>query len=227
MPEQIQTRLIEEEKKSSYIDYSMSVITARAIPDARDGLKPVHRRILYSMYEMGLMNNKPFVKSARIVGDCFKYHPHGDSAIYDSLVRMAQDFSLRYPLVHGHGNFGCFTGDTKIKLLDGTSKSFNELCKIYKNDEVFYVYSINKRGNIVVGEAKNPRLTKKGTKIVELTLNTGEKIRCTPNHKFLLKNLKYKEAKDLKKTDALMPGYMKLSQNNLKDYLMIKQNFKG
>ncbi len=106
MPEQIQTKLIEEEMKSSYIDYAMSVITARAIPDVRDGLKPVHRRILYSMHEMGLTNNKPFVKSARIVGDCFKYHPHGDAAIYDSLVRMTQDFSLRYPLVNGHGNFG-------------------------------------------------------------------------------------------------------------------------
>ena len=106
MPEQIQNKLIEEEMKSSYIDYAMSVITARAIPDARDGLKPVHRRILYSMHEMGLMNSKPFVKSARIVGDCFKYHPHGDAAIYDSLVRMTQDFSLRYPLVNGHGNFG-------------------------------------------------------------------------------------------------------------------------
>ncbi len=105
MPEQIQTRLIEEEMKSSYIDYAMSVITARAIPDAKDGLKPVHRRILYSMHEMGLTNNKPFVKSARIVGDCFKYHPHGDAALYDSLVRMVQNFSLRYPLVSGHGNF--------------------------------------------------------------------------------------------------------------------------
>ncbi len=106
MQEQIQTKLIEEEMKSSYIDYSMSVITARAIPDVRDGLKPVHRRILYSMDEMGLMNTKPFTKCARIVGDCFKYHPHGDAAIYDSLVRMAQDFSLRYPLINGHGNFG-------------------------------------------------------------------------------------------------------------------------
>src|SRR3989344_6189035 len=105
MAEEIQPKLIEEEMKASYIDYAMSVITARAIPDVRDGLKPVHRRILYAMHDMGLANNKPFVKSARIVGDCFKYHPHGDAAIYDSLVRMAQDFSLRYPLVNGHGNF--------------------------------------------------------------------------------------------------------------------------
>ncbi len=106
MPEEIRQQVIEEEMKANYIDYAMSVITARAIPDIRDGLKPVHRRILYSMHQMGLMNNKPFTKSARIVGDCFKYHPHGDAAIYDSLVRMAQDFSLRYPLISGHGNFG-------------------------------------------------------------------------------------------------------------------------
>jgi len=106
MPQEIQIKLIEEEMKSNYIDYAMSVITARAIPDARDGLKPVHRRVLYSMYGMGLTNNKPFTKCARIVGDCFKYHPHGDVAIYDTLVRMAQDFSLRHPLIQGHGNFG-------------------------------------------------------------------------------------------------------------------------
>ena len=94
MPEEIQVKVIEKEMKESYLDYSMSVITARALPDIRDGLKPVHRRILYSMHEMNLLNSKPFVKSARIVGDCFKYHPHGDAALYESLVRMAQDFSL-------------------------------------------------------------------------------------------------------------------------------------
>ena len=104
--EVVQNRLIQEEMKSAYIDYAMSVIMQRALPDVRDGLKPVHRRILYSMYGMGLINNKNFVKSARIVGECFKYHPHGDSSIYDALVRMAQDFSLRYTLVKGHGNFG-------------------------------------------------------------------------------------------------------------------------
>src|SRR3989338_11163275 len=103
---EIKPRLIEEEMKEGYLDYSMSVIVGRALPDVRDGLKPVHRRILYSMYGMGLCSNKPFTKSARIVGECFKYHPHGDVAIYDSLVRMAQDFSLRYCLVSGHGNFG-------------------------------------------------------------------------------------------------------------------------
>ncbi len=106
MVEEIKERLIQEELKEAYLDYSMSVIVSRALPDVRDGLKPVHRRILYSMYSMGLEFNKNFVKSARIVGETFKYHPHGDAAIYDSLVRMAQPFSLRYPLVHGHGNFG-------------------------------------------------------------------------------------------------------------------------
>jgi DNA gyrase subunit A len=103
---------IEEQMKSAYIDYSMSVIVGRALPDARDGLKPVHRRILYGMYEMGNTYNKPHKKSARIVGDVMgKYHPHGDSSIYGTLVRMAQDWSMRYTLVDGHGNFGSQDGD--------------------------------------------------------------------------------------------------------------------
>ncbi len=105
-------RLIQEELKQSYLDYSMSVIVGRALPDIRDGLKPVHRRVLFSMHEMGLTHNKPFKKSARVVGDCLgKYHPHGDTAVYDALVRMAQDFSLRYPLISGQGNFGSVDGD--------------------------------------------------------------------------------------------------------------------
>jgi DNA gyrase subunit A len=103
---------IEEEMKRSYLDYAMSVIIGRALPDARDGLKPVHRRILYAMHEIGLNPGKPFKKSATVVGDVLgKYHPHGDTAVYDSLVRMAQDFSLRYPLVNGQGNFGSVDGD--------------------------------------------------------------------------------------------------------------------
>jgi len=103
---------IEDEMKKSYMDYAMSVIIGRALPDVRDGLKPVHRRILYSMYETGYRHNKPYKKCARIVGDIMgKYHPHGDTAIYDTLVRMAQDFSLRYMLVDGQGNFGSIDGD--------------------------------------------------------------------------------------------------------------------
>jgi len=104
---------IEEEMKSAYIDYSMSVIVSRALPDVRDGLKPVHRRILYGMSELGVQANKPYKKSARIVGDVMgKYHPHGDAAIYDAMVRLAQEWSLRYPLVDGQGNFGSVDGDS-------------------------------------------------------------------------------------------------------------------
>jgi len=116
MPTQnIQNRLpvkIEEEMQKSYMDYAMSVIIGRALPDVRDGLKPVHRRVLYAMYDLSNDWNKPFKKSARIVGDVIgKYHPHGDMAVYDALVRMAQDFSLRYPLINGQGNFGSIDGD--------------------------------------------------------------------------------------------------------------------
>ncbi len=108
---------LEEEMKSSYIDYAMSVIVARALPDVRDGLKPVHRRVLYGMHELGLAYNRPFKKSARIVGEVLgKYHPHGDSAVYDTMVRMVQDFSLRYPLVNGQGNFGSVDGDSPAAM---------------------------------------------------------------------------------------------------------------
>jgi len=103
---------IEDEMRQSYMDYAMSVIIGRALPDVRDGLKPVHRRILYAMYDMGNVWNSPYKKSARIVGDVIgKYHPHGDVAVYDTIVRMAQDFSMRYPLVDGQGNFGSIDGD--------------------------------------------------------------------------------------------------------------------
>ncbi len=108
----VEPRGLEEEMRSSYLDYAMSVIVGRALPDVRDGLKPVHRRALFSMHENGLQPNRPYVKAARIVGDVMgKYHPHGDSAIYDTIVRMAQDFSLRYPLVDGQGNFGSIDDD--------------------------------------------------------------------------------------------------------------------
>ncbi len=113
----IEPRSIIREMKDSYLDYSMSVIVGRALPDVRDGLKPVHRRILYGMRDMGNTHEKPHKKSARVVGDVLgKYHPHGDSAVYDALVRMAQDFSLRYPLVDGHGNFGSVDGDNAAAM---------------------------------------------------------------------------------------------------------------
>ena len=108
---------IEEEMKSAYIDYSMSVIVSRALPDVRDGLKPVHRRVLFGMAELGVLSNRPFRKSARIVGDVLgKYHPHGDSSVYDAMVRMAQEWSLRYPLVDGQGNFGSVDGDSPAAM---------------------------------------------------------------------------------------------------------------
>ncbi|MFO8110004.1 MAG: DNA gyrase subunit A [Thermoplasmata archaeon] len=115
--EKVLEKNIEEEMKDSYINYAMSVIVGRALPDVRDGLKPVHRRILYSMYQEGLSSKKPHKKSARVVGDVLgKYHPHGDQAVYDALVRMAQEFSLRYPLIDGQGNFGSIDGDSAAAM---------------------------------------------------------------------------------------------------------------
>jgi DNA gyrase subunit A len=132
----IQTEVCEEMKKS-YLDYAMSVIVSRAIPAIEDGLKPVQRRILYSMYQMGLKPNTATKKSARIVGDVIgKYHPHGDTAVYDAMVRMAQDFSLRYPLVYGQGNFGSTDGDppaayryTEAKLMPISNELIQDLEK--------------------------------------------------------------------------------------------------
>src|SRR4026209_1117067 len=104
---------IEDQLRASYLDYAMSVIVSRALPDVRDGLKPVHRRILHTMNEMGLTSGAAYRKCAAIVGEVMgKYHPHGDAALYDALVRLAQDFSMRYPLVDGQGNFGSVDGDT-------------------------------------------------------------------------------------------------------------------
>ncbi|MBC7798198.1 MAG: DNA gyrase subunit A, partial [Pyrinomonadaceae bacterium] len=108
---------IEDEMRRSYLDYAMSVIIGRALPDVRDGLKPVHRRVLWAMHELGNTSNKPYKKSARVVGDCIgKYHPHGDTAAYDTIVRLAQDFSMRYPLVDGQGNFGSVDGDSAAAM---------------------------------------------------------------------------------------------------------------
>ena len=115
--ERIKERLIEDEMRESFLDYAMAVIVSRALPDVRDGLKPVHRRVLYSMYESGFHSNKPFKKSARIVGEVLgKYHPHGDAAVYQTMVRMAQDFSLRYKLIDGQGNWGSIDGDSAAAM---------------------------------------------------------------------------------------------------------------
>ena len=137
MPETITPINIDDEMKSSYLDYAMSVIIGRALPDVRDGLKPVHRRVLFAMHESGNASNKPYKKSARIVGDVMgKYHPHGDQAIYDTIVRMAQEFSLRHPLVDGQGNFGSIDGDsaaamryTEIRMEEITNELLRDLDK--------------------------------------------------------------------------------------------------
>src|SRR5881227_396644 len=132
-PGRIEPRELEQEMRSSFLDYAMSVIVSRALPDVRDGLKPVHRRVLYGMHEAGLQPNRLYKKSATTVGNVMgRYHPHGDQAIYDTLVRMAQPFSLRYPLVDGQGNFGsidddppaamryCLSGQVKVETAAGT-----------------------------------------------------------------------------------------------------------
>jgi DNA gyrase subunit A len=133
---------IEEEMKRSYLDYAMSTIIGRALPDIRDGLKPVHRRILYAMYELNNTHDKPYKKSARVVGDVIgKYHPHGDQAVYDAITRMVQDFSLRYPIIDGQGNFGSIDGDepaamryTEIRL----SRMAEELLKDIEKETVSF-----------------------------------------------------------------------------------------
>ena len=118
----IEPRALEDEMRSAYLDYAMSVIVGRALPDVRDGLKPVHRRVLYAMSETGLGPTRPYAKCARIVGEVMgHYHPHGDSAIYDTLVRMAQDFSMRYPLIDGQGNFGSVDDDPAAAMRTSVS----------------------------------------------------------------------------------------------------------
>ena len=128
---------IEDELKQSYLSYALSVIHGRALPDIRDGLKPVHRRILYAMYDLRNFYNRPYKKSARVVGDVIgKYHPHGDSAVYDAMVRMAQDFSMRYPIVEGQGNFGSIDGDppaamryTEVRMSKITAQMLGDIEK--------------------------------------------------------------------------------------------------
>jgi len=213
-PEDIRRAVIEDEMRQAYLDYSMSVIVGRALPDVRDGLKPVHRRILFAMNDMGMRHNTPYKKCARVVGEVLgKYHPHGDVAVYDSLVRMAQTFSLRVPLIQGQGNFGCFTKDTKVALVDGRNLSFGELIKEYKEGKKNYTYTIDKN-NIKITEIKHPRLTKINQKLIKVVLDNGEEIKCTLDHKFMLRNGKYKEAKDLKSEESLMPLYNRLSQTS-------------
>jgi DNA gyrase subunit A len=148
---------IEDEMRRSYLDYAMSVIIGRALPDVRDGLKPVHRRVLWAMQELGNQYNKAYKKSARVVGDVIgKYHPHGDTAVYDTIVRLAQDFSMRYPLIDGQGNFGSIDGDAAAAMrycitgeaLVVTDKGLLPIAKISAGEEDVNARVLSHGGNI-------------------------------------------------------------------------------
>ncbi len=176
--ERIVPRLIEEELQQSFINYSMSVIVSRALPDVRDGLKPVHRRILYAMNELGLIPTRPFKKSATVVGDVLgKYHPHGDSSVYDALVRMVQDFSLRYPLIDGQGNFGSVDGDpaaayryTEARL---TRIALEMLADIDKNTVNFQPNFDDQREEPSVLPSKLPNLLVNGSSGIAVGMATN------------------------------------------------------
>ena len=169
---------IEKRMKEAFIDYAMSVIISRALPDVRDGLKPVHRRILYSMYEEHLTADKPFFKSATTVGNVIgRYHPHGDASAYDALVRMAQDFSLRYPLIDGHGNFGSVDGDppaayryTEARM----SKISNELLADIEKDTVDFMPNFDeKRKEPTVLPTRIPTLLVNGSSGIAVGMATN------------------------------------------------------
>src|SRR3989344_2901409 len=222
------SRSISLEMRESYLDYAMSAITARALPDVRDGLKPVHRRILYTMHQMGLHAGAKFRKSAAVIGDVMgKYHQHGDASIYDAMVKMAQDFNMRYPLIIGQGNFGCFTKDTKVELTDGRKISFEELVIEHEKGKRHFTYTVNRTGLVSIAEIKNPRLTRKDAELVRVTLDNGEQIRCTPDHRFMLREGLYKEAKNLLPDESLMPLYQRMSEKtdrlNREGYSLIYQ----
>ena len=174
----VSERNISREMKESFLDYAMSVIVSRALPDVRDGLKPVHRRILYGMNDQGMTSDKPYKKSARIVGDVMgKYHPHGDSSIYEAMVRMAQDFSYRYPLVDGQGNFGSMDGDgaaamryTEARMAKITS----ELLRDINKDTIDFQdnYDGNEREPVVL-PARFPNLLVNGTSGIAVGMATN------------------------------------------------------
>ena len=178
MKEKVIPKYLEEEVKDSYLSYAMSVIMGRALPDVRDGLKPVQRRILYTMHELNLRHNQPFKKSARIVGECLgKFHPHGDMAVYEALVRMAQDFTLRYPLIQGQGNFGSIDGDppaamryTEARL----SKISNYMLTDIEKDTVDFVPNFdNTLSEPVVLPAVLPNLLVNGTSGIAVGMATS------------------------------------------------------
>ncbi|HEX9708998.1 MAG TPA: DNA gyrase subunit A, partial [Candidatus Thermoplasmatota archaeon] len=176
--ERVLARLLEDEMRESFIDYSMSVIVQRALPDVRDGLKPVHRRILYAMHELGLTPDRPYKKSASVVGEVLgKYHPHGDSAVYDALVRMVQDFSLRYPLVDGQGNFGSIDGDSAAAYRYTEARlaplAVELLADIEKETVDFAPNFDNQRSEPLVLPGKFPNLLVNGSSGIAVGMSTN------------------------------------------------------
>ena len=170
--------VIEDELRSDFLDYAMSVIVSRALPDIRDGLKPVHRRVLYTMMELGLEHGKPFKKCARIVGDCLgKWHPHGDTSVYDALVRMAQEWSLRYPLINGQGNFGSIDGDSAAAMRYTEArleKISSEMLKDIEKDTVSYRDNFD--GSLkepIIVPAKIPNLLVNGSSGIAVGMATN------------------------------------------------------
>ena len=197
---------LQVEMRKAYLDYAMTVIVARALPDVRDGLKPVQRRILWTMHEMGLRSDRPFRKSAAIVGDVMgKYHPHGDVPIYDALARFAQDFTMRYPPIQGQGNFGCFAGDTKVELVNGEQRTFVELVEMVHRGVRAEIFTVDAHRNVRIKPLRAPRLVKRNDTVVKVTLVAGQEIVCTPDHRFMLRDGTYREAAKLKAKDRLMP----------------------
>src|SRR5438034_5125067 len=201
----LQTEIVGEMKKA-YLDYAMSVIVSRALPDVRDGLKPVHRRILFGMHELNLTHSAKYTKSAAIVGEVMgKYHPHGDAPIYDALVRLAQDFAARYPLIQGQGNFGCFSGDTKVELYNGEQKTLAELVDMAHRGARVDVFTVDAHRNVRIKPMRAPRLVRRSDPVVKVTLESGAEIVCTPDHRFMLRDGTYRDAQQLKPKDQLMP----------------------
>ncbi len=180
-------------------------------------------------YDIQVEGEHEFIANGMISHNCLgKYHPHGDTAVYDSLVRMVQDFSLRYPLIDGQGNFGCFTKDTKVRLTDGRALDFEQLIKEAKKGKRNYAFTFDHvTQKIEMSEIKKPRLTRKKAKIVKVILDNDEEIKCTLDHPFMLRDGTYKNAKDLKPQDSLMPLYIKPSRfgddANITDYEMASQ----
>lgn len=175
-------------------------------------IKKVEKSKSEKTYDFTVKNDHEFIANGIVSHNCMgKFHPHGDIAIYDALVRMAQDFSLRYPLIISQGNFGCFTADTKIELTDGRKVSFLDLVKEHKQGKRNFTYTVDSEGLIKIAEIKYPKKTKENEEIMKVFLDNGEEIKCTLNHKFMIRDGSYKEAQYLKPEDSLMPAYFKLS----------------